>query len=162
MKRLSLLDETFTISITLKGLDGLLGIAGGLIILWIDPRTINSVVAALTQHELSEDPHDFIATHILGASQGLVQGGKHFAAFYLLSHGLAKTALVLALLYKKLWAYPSMIALLILFIAYQLYRIGFTHSLALVLLTLFDIFVIWLTWMEYKKQKVVVARRSAD
>ena len=52
MKRLSLLDETFTISITLKGLDGLLEIAGGLIILWIDPRTINSVVAALTQHEL--------------------------------------------------------------------------------------------------------------
>ncbi len=109
------------------------------------------------EHELSEDPHDFIAAHLLGASRSLTHGGNTLASLYLLSHGLAKVVLVVALLFNKLWAYPSMIALLILFIAYQLYRISYSYSLGLILLTVFDVFVIWLTWKEYKKQKVALA-----
>ena len=80
MKRRSLLDQTFRISITLKGIDGVLEIIGGLIVLWISPRAVNYVVAALTEHELSEDPRDFIATHLLSASHGLAHGGKTLAA----------------------------------------------------------------------------------
>jgi uncharacterized membrane protein len=158
MKRRSLLDQTFRISITLKGIDGVLEIIGGLIVLWISPRAVNYVVAAITEHELSEDPRDFIATHLLSASRGLAHGGKTLAAFYLLSHGVTKVALVVALLCNKLWAYPSMIALLTLFIAYQLYRISYTHSLGLVLLTLFDVFVVWLTWKEYRKKTLDEAK----
>jgi uncharacterized membrane protein len=113
-----------------RGIDGVLEIIGGLIVLWITPRAVNYVVAAITEHELSEDPRDPIATHLLSASHGLAHAGKTLAAFYLLSHGVTKVALVVALLCNKLWAYPSMIALLTLFIAYQLYRTSYTHSLA--------------------------------
>jgi len=103
MKRRSLLDQTFRISITLKGIDGVLEIIGGLIVLWISPRAVNYyVVAALTEHELSEDPRDFIATHLLSAFHGLAHGGKTLAAFYLLSPGVTKVALVVALLCNKL------------------------------------------------------------
>ena len=158
VKRRSLLDQTFRISIVLKGIDGVLEIIGGLVVLWISPRVVNSVVAALTEHELSKDPRDSIVTHLLSAFHGLAHGGKDLAAFYLLSHGVTKVGLVVALLCNKLWAYPSMIALLILFIAYQLYRISYTHSLALILLTLFDVFVVWLTWKEYRKKTLDEAK----
>jgi len=141
-------------------MDGVLEIIGGLTVLWISPRAINYVVTTLTQLELSEDPRDFIVTHLLSASHGLTHGGKALAAIYLLSHGLTKVALVVALFFNKLWAYPSMIALLTLFIAYQLYRISYTYSLGLILLTVFDSFVIWLTWKEYTKNKLGNARAT--
>ncbi len=160
LKQRSLLDQSFRVSITLKGVDGFFEVVGGLIVLRISPLAVNHLVAALTEHELAEDPHDFIATHLLSASHSLTHGGNVAASLYLLSHGLAKVVLVVALLFNKLWAYPSMIALLVLFIAYQLYRISYSHSLGLILLTLFDVFVIWLTWKEYKKQKFALAKRG--
>src|SRR6266571_5618426 len=52
-----------------------------------------------------------------------------------------KIVLVTALLRNKLWAYPWMIAFLIAFIAYQVYRMTFAPSVGLVALTIFDAFV---------------------
>jgi uncharacterized membrane protein len=60
-----LLDQTFEVGIILKGLDGVLEVIGGLLLLVVSPAAINRVVTSLTQHELSEDPHDFLATHLL-------------------------------------------------------------------------------------------------
>jgi uncharacterized membrane protein len=77
-----------------------------------------------------------------------------FGAIYLLSHGLAKIVLVALVLRDKLWAYPWLIALLLAFIAYQLYRITAVHfSIGLTLLTVFDAFLVWLTWREYRSKR---------
>jgi uncharacterized membrane protein len=161
MKRRNVLDSVFKISITIKGLDGLLEIAGGLLVLWAKPHTINSVVEALTQHELWRNPNAFFATHLVRASQRLIYGGKHFAAFYLISHGLVKAALALALLYNKIWAYPSMIGLMAFFVVIEIYRISYTHSLGVAVLMLFDILIICLTWREYIKQNAGPEREPA-
>ncbi len=72
----------------------------------------------------------------------------------MLSHGVVKIVLVTALLRNKLWAYPWMIAFLIAFIAYQVYRMTFAPSVGLVALTIFDAFVAWLTYREYGKQRI--------
>ena len=74
------LDRVFEIAILLKGLDGILETIGGLLLLLISPSTINRLVAALTQHELSEDPHDFMATHLLNTTHGLSQSALSFSA----------------------------------------------------------------------------------
>ncbi|MGH9709973.1 MAG: DUF2127 domain-containing protein, partial [Candidatus Acidiferrales bacterium] len=107
------------------------------------------------EHTLSTDPHDFIATHLLQATQGIMGQARYFFLFYLVSHGLAKVILVVALWLNRMWAYPTMIIMLAAFIAYQLYRMTFAPSWFLVLLTLFDVVVIWLTWAEYKKQRAL-------
>jgi uncharacterized membrane protein len=60
------------------------------------------VARALTQHELSEDPHDFLAAHLLHAAGGLTGSALRFGAAYLLSHGLVKIVLVAAVLRNKL------------------------------------------------------------
>jgi len=59
------LDDTFKVSVTLKGIDGALEIVGGAILLFVRPATLDQLARSLTQHELAQDPHDFIARHIL-------------------------------------------------------------------------------------------------
>jgi uncharacterized membrane protein len=153
------LDRTFRISIALKGLDGLLEIIGGIVLLFVAPATLQHWARTLTAHELAQDRHDFMATHLLHSASQLSRSTTLFAAVYLLSHGIAKVVLVVALLRNQLWAYPWLIALLGVFIVYQLYRLSYGFSLGLALLTAFDAFVVWLTVLEYRKQR---RRRSAS
>lgn len=123
-------------------------------LLFVRPATLDHLARSLTQHELSQDPHDFIARHLLRSAGHLTRGTTLFAAIYLLSHGLAKVVLVVAVLREQLWAYPGMIALLGAFIAYQLYRLTLVHvTIGLSLLTIFDAFVVWLTWREYQAKR---------
>ncbi len=152
-RRPDLLDRTFEVAITLKGLDGVLEVIGGLLLLLVTPATINRVVTALTAHELSQDRHDFIANRLLNSAHGLSKSSVLFASLYLLSHGLVKIVLVVALLRNRLWAYPWMIAFLLVFIVYQVYRIVLVPSFGLTALTLFDLFVVWLTYREYQRQR---------
>jgi len=150
------LERSFQIGIVLKGLDGVLELIGGILLL--TPATINRIVLALTQHERSEDPNDRFATYLVDLSHRLTGSGVAFGAAYLLSHGLVKVVLVAALLRNKVWAYPWTIAFLLAFVVYQLYRIALQPTLGLILLTVFDLAVAWLTWREYRTQR---SRRRA-
>ncbi|HET8701061.1 MAG TPA: DUF2127 domain-containing protein [Nitrococcus sp.] len=145
----------------LKGLDSLLEIAGGVTLLFISPDLVNHLAQVLTEHELDTDPHDYIANHILHAAHHFTAGGRYFGAAYLLSHGLVKIVLIIALFKEKLWAYPWMIAVIFAFIVYQIYRMSYSFSLGLLLLTVFDVFVIVLTWLEYKRHSVRLAAKKS-
>jgi uncharacterized membrane protein len=148
------LDKTFKIALVLKGLDGVLEVVGGILLLFLSPNAIEHLVRVLTAHELSEDPHDVIARYLLHTTAHLNHGTTLFGAIYLLSHGLAKIVLVALVLRGKLWAYPWLIGLLLAFIAYQLYQIIFVHfSAGLTALTIFDAFLVWLTWREYRSKR---------
>jgi uncharacterized membrane protein len=147
------LDDTFKITITLKGIDGALETIGGIVLLFVRPTTLDHIARTLTQHELSEDPHDFVARHLLRSTQHLARGTTLFAAIYLLSHGIAKLVLVVAVLQRRSWAYPGLIALLGAFIIYQCYRLAHAFSIGLTLLTVFDAFVVWLTWREWRARR---------
>jgi uncharacterized membrane protein len=147
------LDRTFKISVALKGLDGVLEIVGGVALLFVAPATLQAWAQSLTAHELAQDPHDFIARHLLHSASQLSRGTTLFAAFYLLSHGIVKVVLVVAVLRGRLWAYPWIIALLAVFIVYQLYRLTYRLTLGLTLLTLFDAFVMVLTILEYRRRR---------
>ncbi len=140
----------FEISVFLKGLHALLETIGGIFLYFISTQTITLWIVKLTQEELNEDPNDYIAHYLRQSSSHLSIGTKFFAAFYLLSHGVIKLFLVVGLLRGKHWAYPTSLAVLGLFIIYQLYRFTFTHSLSLIALTIFDLIVMWLIWQEYK------------
>jgi uncharacterized membrane protein len=157
-RRGDVLDRAFEVGIILKGLDGILEVVGGLLLLVVSPEAIDRLSRFLTQHELSEDPHDFLATHLLHAAGTLTSSSVRFGAAYLISHGVVKIVLVAALLRNKIWAYPWMIAFLIAFIVYQVYRMTFAFSIGLLALTVFDLFVAWLTYREYDKQRAI--RRS--
>jgi uncharacterized membrane protein len=156
------LDKTFRIGLVLKGLDGVLEVIGGVLLLFLSPAAIQHLVRALTAHELSEDPHDLIARYLLHTTAHLHHGTTLFGAIYLLSHGIAKIVLVALVLKDKLWAYPWLIGLLLAFIAYQLYQITAIHfSVGLTLLTIFDALLVWLTWREYRAKRAEQRRTRA-
>lgn len=140
----------FQLSVLLKGAHALIECASGILLAVVSTQTIVGWVDWLTQDELSEDPHDFVAAHLSAMAQHFTVSSKNFYTFYLVSHGLVKVVLVAGLLMEKLWAYPASLAVLGLFILYQVYRFSYTHSPGLVALTLFDILVIVLIWHEYR------------
>jgi uncharacterized membrane protein len=141
----------FSISVIGKGLDGVLEVAGGVLLFFVPPTRIHSTLRVLTQHELSEDPRDLIAGYLLNSTRHLTVAVTTFAALYLLWHGIVKIGLVAALLLKRRWAYPAAIAAFSLFLAYQLYRYSHSHAPELLVLSIVDVIVIYLTWLEYKR-----------
>ncbi len=141
----------FAVGVALKGVDGLLEVGGAILLALVTPRQIGRTVALLTQHELSQDPHDLVATHLVRAAEHLSIGGTRFAAVYLLSHGVLKLLLVWALLASRLWAYPVAIAVFAGFGVYQTYRYAIGGSLGMVALTVLDVFVILFTWLEWRR-----------
>ena len=154
----SILKSTFRTGITLKGIDGVLETVGA-VLFWLVPQSkMNTIVGILSQHELSHDPHDFIAIHLLRVTEKLLSGNKLFASLYLLSHGLTKVILVVALWMNALWAYPLTIVVFAAFSVYQMYRYSFTHSIVLLVLTIFDVAIIYLTWMEWREQEAERAK----
>ncbi len=142
--------QLFEVSVLLKGAHAVLEIIGGIALAVTSNAWIRTLVARSTQEELTEDKRDFVATHLLAWARGFSIQQQHFYAWYLLSHGAVLLALAAGLLMRKLWAYPTMIAVLVLFILYQLYRYTHTHGLGLLLLTLLDVVVVGLTWHEYR------------
>ena len=149
----SKLHVAFRIGVILKGLNGLLELISGILLLVLPPSAIQRFVVGLTHNELSRDPNDFIATHLRAAAEHLSVGGKTFAAIYLLSHGVIKGVLVYALLRDELWAFPSAIAVFTGFGVYQMYRYVVQPSGWLIALTVLDVIVILLTWAEWRRVK---------
>lgn len=160
LSRQSLLSKTFHTGITLKGIDGVLEIIGGVLLWFLKPSQLSEIARFIFQHELSRDPDDWIASHVLHATEKLASADPVFASLFLLSHGVTKVALVTCLWMNKLWAYPLTIAVFAVFSVYQMYRYTHTHSLWLIALTVFDLVLIYLTWAEYKVQERNLAAKK--
>jgi uncharacterized membrane protein len=137
----------FEIGILLKGLNALLEFGLGFALFFVN---IAATVNVLVARELVEDPTDFLAVHLQALASGISPGAQFYSALYLLGHGIVKGILVAGLLRNKLWAYPASLAVLGLFVLYQVIKFLSTHSIALVILTVFDLIVIWLIWHEYR------------
>jgi uncharacterized membrane protein len=140
----------FEASLLLKGLFALFETIGGILAYFVTQEFLLNLVQTVTQQELAEDPRDLVANYLMHQAEHLSVSAQHFAALYLLSHGVIKLALIVGLLQKKLWCYPAAIVVFGLFILYQLYLYNFTHSVSLLLITAFDIVIVGLTWHEYR------------
>lgn len=140
----------FRTGILLKGILSATEIFAGIFVLFFDPAIVGNAIITASQNELIEEPGNFIATHALMLAQQFSLTPQVFLAVYLLSRGLIKLALVIALLKNQLWAYPASLVVLGLFMIYQMYQITLGHSALLIALTLFDIIIMWLIWHEYQ------------
>jgi uncharacterized membrane protein len=142
--------QIFVVSVLFKGVHALIEIIGGVALYLVSTETIVNAINRFSRDQLVEDPNDWVGTHLLDFAQHFSVAEHNFYAFYLLSHGIIKTVLVVGLLREKLWAYPASFAVFSAFIAYQLYRYSFTHDFGLILLSIFDLFVIYLAVHEYR------------
>jgi uncharacterized membrane protein len=141
--------DIFVASVLFKGIHAAVEIVGGLALYFVSTETIVNSINRWSHDQLVDDKDDWVANHLLQFASTFSVAEHNFYAFYLLSHGLIKTVLVIGLLREKLWAYPASFAVFGGFIAYQLYRYSFTHDFGLILLSIFDAFVIYLAVHEY-------------
>lgn len=140
----------FRASLWLKGAHSVLEVFSGLTLALVSHDAIVRIATLLTRAELIEDPRDLVANALRQAVEGFTTGAQSFAAWYLFSHGLIKLVLVAAVLANRVWAYPAFIAALIGFILYQVYRMSFEVTFALMAITVLDLVVLVLAWHEYE------------
>ena len=157
-----LLKASFRTGITIKGVDGLLEAIGGVLLWFIKPEALGTTLYNLVQHELLRDPHDFLARHLLHTSEKIAQSDPIFASLFLLTHGLVKVGLTVALWMNKLWAYPLAIVLFSAFTVLETFRYARTHAMILLVLAIFDLLIVWLAWEEYGVEKAKRGARPAD
>jgi uncharacterized membrane protein len=151
-KPANLLDKTYEIGIIIKGVDGVLELIGGVLVLSLSPATINGITRFLIEHPLQANQHGLIATHVSKAGAHLAAGHNLFAAAFLLTHGIVKVVLVTCLLLNKMWAYPWALAALSLFLVYQFYVLITKPTFGMVFLTILDIIIIGLVYREWQQQ----------
>jgi uncharacterized membrane protein len=151
MNKEKLLDKVFDISVFLKGLEGSLEIiSGALLVYATKTNQLVTIILKLTEHELTQDPSDFLANKLVEIVKNMTPG-LSFGMMYLLIHGLIKTFLSIMLLKRKLWAYP--LAIYVFFTLAILLLIKFFSGFApiYILLSFFDWGIGTLTIFEYKK-----------
>ena len=143
----------FRASIALKGIDSLIEVISGFVLLLVSSGRIYSFIYNLFVKELAEDPHDFIATHLVSLASQFSSSVKLFIAFYFLSHGIIKLGLLTGLWYEKIKLYPITIGIFVLFIVYQVYKYTISPSGWLIYLTILDLIFIGLAVLEYRHLK---------
>jgi len=147
----SSLDKLYEIGILIKGFDGAIELLGGLFLLIMPGSIIMHITHALVDTELNRNPSDLLATKVLHYGTQLAQGRNAFAIAFLLTHGIVKVGLVIALLRQKLWAYPVALVVLSIFLLYQIYLVFTQSTVAMILLSILDAIIIFLVWREWKQ-----------
>ena len=128
--------QIFEISVALKGLHGLIEVAGGIALALFSTDSILRLLYHLHHH-------DWVTRHFS-------TGEHHYYVFFFISHGALNLAVAILLLMEKLWAYPVAFAVLVLFILLQLYRFTHVHDPGLILFSILDVIVIALAAHEYQ------------
>lgn len=139
-----------------KGIFGIIELIVGLGLLFVGRESLNEYMLWLVDFEpfekhprLMDSTTRFIADHVLGSMHTLI-------ALYMIVHGLVFIAVVIALVHKKMWAFPAAGILLTLFIIYQIYRLALAFSLILLIFTLIDVAIIFFLRYEYKRVKLKI------
>jgi len=144
------LHRLFQFGLLLKAAHSALEIAGGIVLAVVSQEAILRLARQITQDVLFDDPRDWIANMLLRSAQHLSLDQKTAASMFLLSHGVVKLFLIIAVLRNKAWAYPAFMIALSMLIAYQTYRLSVVFSIGLFALTILDAIVLMLTWHEYR------------
>lgn len=155
-------DIGFRFSVLGKGLGGLAEIIGGLLLLFLTPVRMNSLLTFLSGHLFSERPWQPFGYFLLRFGAHFSTGAQWFGILYLTSHGVIKCLLMLLLWKRKLWAYPLAVISILVFIAYQIVRICTRPTFAMIALTVFDATMIVLTLLEYGRIRRRVSNAKSN
>ena len=152
MVKTASLHRLFQLAVVVKGIDGVLELLGGTLLLVVGPAALHRLGVALARHELTDEPDDWVVMTLRHLAESFSVETRHFASAYLIGHGVLKIFLAVTLLRERLWAFPTALSVLAIFVAYQLHRFVRTHSIVLLALTVVDLVVMVLIWREYRSR----------
>lgn len=140
----------FVVAIVLKGLNGLVELVLGALIAVMGPDRLFFFVAQYTTPELEANPSNHIARALQNSAAGLANT-MGFAIFYLLMHGVVKTAIAYNLLRDRRWIFAPACVILSGFVVYLFYHAAQKHSVWAFGFGLFDLFTIALVINEWRR-----------
>ena len=143
-------ERLFRLAVAIKGLDGFVELVAAIVLLAVPAAFVQELVEGVLARDLLGPPDGSLARHFVAGTAEFASGNRTFAVVYLGLHGVLKLAMVVALLRKWVRAYPLVIAVLVLFVAYELYRAFHTGSIVLPVLAALDIAIIVLVVREYR------------
>ena len=146
-------DNLFKAGLIVKGVNGVLEIIGGILLLFINQTSIGGFVKLIFHHELLQDPNDFVGNFLLNLSSNLSVGIQYFFAIYFLINGVVKIGLIYGLWRKKLWTYVVAEIIFSVLLIYEVYKFASNHSIYLLFLIFLDVIVVILIWLKYKELK---------
>lgn len=155
-----LVDIGFRFTVLGKGLSGLLEVVGSLLLLFLNPARMNSLLTFLAHRLFSAWPWQDVGHFLLHFGAHFSTSTQLFGVLYLLIHGVVKCILMLLLWKQKWWAYPFAILSILLFMTYQIERICVHPTAAMIALTVFDTAMIVLTFVEYRRVRHVLAAQG--
>ena len=149
--REKLFHRLFLLGIWLKGLNGIVQIAGGILLLTVSLESLNQFVIQLTGDEIEEDSGDLIAKALRQAVNHMTPSSKVVAGLYLVANGIVRVFLAYGILRGKLWYFPVGMGIISVFVVGLIARLTFHFTYLVFFLVLINIAVILLIWREYKR-----------
>ena len=143
----------FDIGVILKAILTAIEIVFGILFYMLSTAQLNGMLLFFIGGEYNEQPRDFIWSYFIRAFQNLIGPAQYFWAFILVSHGIVKIAALVAIYYKKLWAYPLSAAIFGALAVYQIYSYFYIPSLLLIIVTIFDVVLIGLILHEWEHRR---------
>jgi uncharacterized membrane protein len=149
MKSRSLAHIAYLITITFKGIDGLIETFLGLVIAFAGPEKLYLFIMRVTTPELGENPTNRFAAAIQHGAAGMAHASTRFIVFFLLVHGVLKTGIVANLLLNQRWIFPFACAILTAFVVYMGHHLSVHWSWWTFAFALFDLFTVALIVNEW-------------
>ena len=144
----------FKAGIWLKGIDGVLELAAGLLLALASRQRVSHLLFALAHWELHRYPghlvHDVLHRFVSHWSVS----SRAIGAAYLTVNGAVKIFVAAGILRGKLWCYPTAIAVISLCVLLQAARLCLRFSFPLSLGTLLDIAIIFLILHQYRMEMI--------
>lgn len=147
----STFERAYSIVVAVKGVDGLVELLIGLVLL-VAPRITGGLLTAVAG-ELAEGTsplRDAAAASVASAAGGVVTGAAPLAVF-LLVHGVVKLLTVYALLRRAIRWYPWALGALSVLLVLQLIDLVTAPAAGGVVLAVLDVVVIALVGWEYRR-----------
>jgi uncharacterized membrane protein len=134
----------------MKGINGVLEIIAGFVLMFVGTLRINRMLEMMTQALLVDSPQGWLLKLLSRNGVAHQIGPVTFAVVYLLSNGLAKVVIVNALMKRRRRVFPYAMAFLGLFVLFGLVRLYTHRSPVLAVALVLDLVVMALIWREYR------------
>lgn len=122
----------------------------GLVLLRLVGSPLIDVFHKAMSFELIEDPTDVLYSAVTSLLEHHTFYITYFLAFYFIFWGLIDVILSINLLRGKHWSFIVSFWLIGAFVAYEIYRFTFTHSLLLLWIIFVDLVILYLIWEKHK------------
>lgn len=143
----------FKIGMWWKGIDGVLQVAGGTVLLFVSNVDLNRWVYRLTQYD---DDQDDLMTRVMSSlARNVSHQAQMGGVFYLWAHGGLKIMLVVGLMSGKKWTYPLGLLMQAVFIVYEAFVFFHKGSLLMLALAVSDMVIFYLIYREYHRLREV-------